>query len=71
MPWSAIVTMALQIIGMVISKQANDAETQQKFNDLATHLQAKKLASADMKLQRDERLERLRRQTEDQGQNQP
>lgn len=65
MPWSAIVTMALQVIGMVIKNHANDEETQKKFNDLATHLQSKNLASASMKLERDERLERLRRRTED------
>lgn len=68
MPWSAIVTMALQIIGMVITKKANDADTQKKFNDLATHLQSKNLASANMKLEREDRLGDLRRRTEE---NQP
>ena len=59
--WSALITVAMQIIGFFIKKNAQDEEAERKFLELANHLQAKKLISAKVKFDRDGRLERLRK----------
>ena len=64
MPWTAIITFAIQVIGMGIAKSAQNTETEKKFLDLVTHLQERKLVSANYKVERASRLERLRNRTD-------
>lgn len=61
MPWGQIVSMALTLIGMGIKAKGNDDEVQNKFNELADILAAKKITSANVKLERDGRLARLKK----------
>ena len=61
MPWGAMVSMALSLIGMAIKAKGNDDEVQKKFNELADVLAAKQITSANVKLERDGRLAKLKK----------
>jgi len=63
--WATIATIALKLLGIFISKKANDDETNKKFLELAQHLQAKKLISANIKWTRKSDLDDLAKKREE------
>ena len=63
--WTTIITLALKLIGEVIIKNGNDKEAERKFLELATHLQGKKLISANFKMDRYSRLTELEKKRQE------
>ena len=63
--WATIATIALKLLSAFISKKAQDQETEKKFLELAQHLQAKKLISANIKWGRQEDLDELAKKREE------
>jgi hypothetical protein len=62
--WVTIITLALKLLGMGLKKRSDDKETHRKFLELVAHLQSKNLVSADMKIEREDRLSRLETKTD-------
>ena len=63
--WGTIATIALKLLGAFISKKTQDKESERKFLELAQHLQAKKLISANIKWHRQDNLDELAKKREE------
>jgi hypothetical protein len=65
MPWSAIITFALNIVGILLDRAKADTESKKKFIELIDILQSKNLVSANIKIDREGRIARLKGTTDE------
>ena len=57
--WATIATIALKLLSAFITRKAANTEAERKFLELAQHLQARKLISANLKWGRADNLDEL------------
>ena len=63
--WEIVATLAFKFISAYLTRKKADQEAQRKFMELAQHLQAKKLISANMRWNREENLSEMEKKRQE------